>query len=58
MSGLDAAGRWCWQQTERDDYALVERLCFARGGLVEARRVDVDEMREGGFDTYVYELLE
>jgi hypothetical protein len=56
VTGLDDAGRWCWQQTERDDYVLIERLCFARGNLVEARRVHARD--DDGIDTFVYEWIE
>jgi len=51
----DEQGRWCWEHVERDDYKIVETLCFANGTLVHSLRLhDVDD----DLDTTTLDLIE
>jgi hypothetical protein len=51
----DDEGRWCWEQTERDDYKITEILCFANGTMVRSLRLhDVDD----DLDTTTLDLIE
>ncbi len=50
----NAAGEWCWQHTERDDEAIINKLCFADGALVRAERTHEED---GNLEQATFELV-